>query len=492
MCDDLNNTPQEDAKPQSFEGTPEPQTQDTAQRAPQNEPHPNYGYPYASGQMPGSQPTGTYTQPNQTAGYTAGYAPVPPVPPKKKKKKTGLIVFLSILGACVLISIIGVIFAAVTDGKPHTNSPDVSADIEIGDSPIAPTKDENGALTAKGVYEKVKDASVGVLVYKNSSFSNTSLAGQGSGVIVGEDKTHTYTYVVTCAHVINGGETVKVQLHDETQYDAVIVGYDSRTDIGVLRLRVTGLTACEIGDSDKLSVGEPVFAIGNPGGVSFAGSFTDGMVSAISRPVDSEIGYEMLCIQHTAAINPGNSGGALVNAYGQLVGINSSKIAGEGYEGMGFSVPSKTVKEVFDEIVANGYVTNRAKLGIQYFPASSNQMYSMIVGANHLPAGTIVIQSVTTDSDLANQDVQKGDMITKVNGKELDNADILPDVIENANVGDEITLTISRVDVKNNYELHEFEVKVKLIEDKGTAAPAAEPTSDHGFYNPFSDFGFGQ
>lgn len=489
MCDDLNNNqPQGNDQPQSFEGVPE----DIPQNAPKTEPHPNYGYPYSSGKMPGTESTDSastngYAQPN-----TANYTTTPPQPPKQKKKKTGLIVFLSILGACVVISLIGVIVGVVLNGKSTSKLPDASTEVQIGDSPVAPSTDAKGALTAKGVYEKVKDASVGVLVYKNSSFSNTSLAGQGSGVIVGEDKTHTYTYVVTCAHVISGGQTVKVQLHDETQYDAVVVGYDSRTDIGVLRMRVTGLTACEFGDSDKLSVGEPVFAIGNPGGVSFAGSFTDGMVSAISRPVDSEIGYEMLCIQHTAAINPGNSGGALVNAYGQLVGINSSKIAGEGFEGMGFSVPSKTVKEVFDEIVANGYVTNRAKLGIQYFPASSNQMYSMIVGANHLPAGTIVIQSVTTDSDLAKQDIQKGDMITKVNGKPLDTADVLPDVIEEANVGDEITLTINRVNVQKNYELHEFEVKVKLIEDKGTATPVAEPTSDKGFYNPFSDFGHGR
>ena len=238
----------------------------------------------------------------------------------------------------------------------------------------------------------------------------------------------------------------------------------------------------------------PVYAIGNPGGVSFAGSFTNGMVSAIARPVNSEIGYEMRCIQHTAAINPGNSGGALVNAAGQLVGINSSKIAGEGFEGMGFSVPSITVKEVFEEIVRNGYVTNRPKLGVQYFPASSNQLYSMIVGANHLPAGSIVIQAVTPDSDLANHDIQKGDMITEVNGKPLDTVEVLPDLIEESKVGDELVLTVCRVDVKNNYAVSQTKVKVKLVEDRGTA-PATDPTAnkqEHNFYNPFDNFPFGR
>ena len=162
--------------------------------------------------------------------------------------------------------------------------------------------------------------------------------------------------------MIEDGKTVKVQMHDETQYDADIVGSDSRTDIGVLRIRANGFTAAQFGNSDSLSVGETVYAIGNPGGVAFAGSFTNGMVSAISRPVDSQIGYEMLCIQHTAAINPGNSGGALVNAYGQVIGINSSKIASTEYEGMGFAVPSVTVKEVFDEIVRNEVVQARQQL----------------------------------------------------------------------------------------------------------------------------------
>ena len=173
-----------------------------------------------------------------------------------------------------------------------------------------------------------------------------------------------------------------------------------------------------------------------------------------------------------------------------MIGINSSKIASTDYEGMGFAVPSVTVKEVFDEIVANGYVTNRPKLGITYFPVSSNQMYSMIAGVNKLPAGTIVIQSISSDSPLADTDVQQGDMIIKANGKELESADTLPDLIENANVGDEITLTIARVDMQHNYTLSQFDVKVTLVEDKGTTA-TAEPTTSSSYYNPFGAYGYG-
>lgn len=466
---------------------------------------PNYGYPYSGG----AQYTQTQAQPSYANSF---YRSGPmgqngaqqnyvyygtPQPQKEKKtidpngskhKKRGLAVFLAVVAVCLVCAVVA---AAVALAKGEHTPKKVDAEnlpsATIQETPSASNTTAGGELTAKGVYDTVKESSVGILVYSSSAYSNTALAGEGSGVIIGEDATGTYTYIVTCAHVINDGGTVKVQLFNETQYDATVVGYDSRTDIGVLRIRATGLTAAQLGDSDSLSVGETVYAIGNPGGVAFAGSFTNGMVSAISRPVDSEIGYEMLCIQHTAAINPGNSGGALVNAYGQVVGINSSKIASTEYEGMGFAVPSVTVKEVFDEIVKNGYVTNRAKLGINYFPASSNQMYSMIVGANHLPSGTVVIQSITADSALAGTDVQSGDMIVKANGKELDNVNMLGDLIEESSVGDEITLTIYRVDTKNNYTVSDFEVTVKLVEDKGTT----ETVTQNSYYNPFGAYGYG-
>lgn len=472
----------------------------------ENGAQPNVGYPYSN--------TAQYTQNTQQPSYANSFyhsgpmgqnganpnyvyygAPQPQKEKKKinpngsKHKKKGLAIFLAVVAVCLVGAVVAAAVAFSKDGNtPKKIGEENAPSATIQETPTASSTGANGELTAKGVYEKVKESSVGILVYSSSAYSNTALAGEGSGVIIGEDPTGTYTYIVTCAHVINDGGTVKVQLFDETQYDATVVGYDTRTDIGVLRIRATGLSAAELGDSDSLSVGETVYAIGNPGGVAFAGSFTNGMVSAISRPVNSEIGYEMLCIQHTAAINPGNSGGALVNAYGQIVGINSSKIASTSYEGMGFAVPSTTVKEVFDEIVQNGYVTNRAKLGINYFPASSNQMYSMIVGANHLPSGTVVIQSVNADSALVNTDVQSGDMITKANGKDLDNVNVLADMIEESSVGDEITLTICRVDTKNNYSISEFEVTVQLVEDKGSTS---EEATQNSYYNPFGAYGYG-
>lgn len=453
---------------------------------------PYYGYPG------GAQPP--YRQ-NGYAGNTQppyGYSGGTPQPPKQtppavsNHKKRGLKILIVAVALCVVVSLVVLAVSLLhrTDSKAQKIDPEEAPSALIDETPTAARTDADGELTPVGVYEAVKESSVGILIYADSAYSNAALAGQGSGVIIGEDASGEYTYIVTCAHVISDGGTIKVQLFDESQYDATVVGYDSHTDIGVLRIHVSNLTAAQLGNSDTLSVGETVYAIGNPGGVQFAGSFTDGMVSAISRPVNSEIGYEQRCIQHTAAINPGNSGGALVNAYGQVIGINSSKIANTSYEGMGFAVPSVTVKEVFDEIVANGYVTNRPKLGINYFPASSNQMYSMIVGANKLPAGTLVIQSINSDSELVNTNVQQGDMIVAVNGKELESTDTLPDLIQDAKVGDTLTLTICHVDTKNNYSISQFDVTVKLVEDKGTST-AAESSTQSNYYNPFGAYGYG-
>ena len=203
------------------------------------------------------------------------------------------------------------------------------------------------------------------------------------------------------------------------------------------------------------------------------------MVSAIDRPVSSSAtGYTMECIQHTAAINPGNSGGALVNEYGQVIGINSMKIVSDEYEGMGFAVPSSVFVKVVNEIIANGYVTNRPKLGITYIPASSQQTYAMYAAIKGLPSGTIIIYSISDDSSFKGTDAQKGDMIIAVNGEPLETTSTLSEIVEKSNVGDKLTLTLVRLDVQNNYSAKEFDVTVTLVENRGnTYASSDEETT---------------
>lgn len=437
------------------------------------------------------QPYNGYQQNNSyQPPFNGGYNPPP------KKKSSGMKVFIALIAAIVVISVvlIAVIFSgdggrdsiagnmgedttgAIQQQKPDTDN---VGDIQANEGSI----DAGEAVT---VAQIAKPFNVGILVYKNNS-----LYTEGSGVIVKEDDDSKYTYIVTCAHVVNhSGVALSVLLEDGTEYQADLVGMDTRTDLAVVRIEESGLPVAEIASSEGLVVGQTVYAVGNPGGSEFFGSVTNGIISAIARPVSSSTGYEMECIQHTSAINPGNSGGALLNEYGQVIGLNSSKITDTDYEGMGFSVPSNTMLEIYNDIAKNGYVTNRPMLGISYYTVASDYTYSAIAWKNNLPYGSIVIAAMTDDSNLAKQGIKVGDIITAVNGKALDSTDLLLEAIESSNVGDTITLSVCRLNNSGAIS-NKFEATVKLIEDKGeTAVPQQEPQTTDPFSSYFGE-GFG-
>ena len=456
-------------------------------------------YPYRNGNQYPYQGSNPYPYQSRPHGYA-----YPEDGAGKKKKNNGGMVFGIITGSLCLLLIAALVFviAAGKKNKVPSNSSESSVsenaeaksedvdEVVTEESPEAGGKTgAKGELTPKQIYEKVLESSVGILVYNQSD----SLASEGTGVLFKEGNDGNTTYIITCAHVIAGNNgTVMVQLHNEEQYKAEIVGFDNRTDIGVLKIEESGLKAAEIGDSSKLAVGDTVYAIGNPGGVEFANSFTSGMVSALDRPVNSSsTGYTMECIQHTAAINPGNSGGALVNVFGQVIGINSMKIVDDEYEGMGFSVPSSVFVDIVNNIITNGYVANRPKLGITYVAAQNYNSYGMFVAIKELPKGAIVIYSISQDSGLAGTKAQEGDMIIAVNGTNLDDASYLPELIEKSNVGDEITLTLIRINRDYSYE--QFDVKAKLVEDRGDTVIEQETTEsetapDDYFRDYFDDY----
>lgn len=411
----------------------------------------------------------------------------------KKKNKKGKSFFAVLICICIVIASVAIGISvsdnnssdsSSTKNEQSTNnsgaSSNGSSDLDLEDSPLTFSEySGEGAMTSEQIYQAVKNINVGVIVY-----SQNQQSGEGSGIIAGEDSTGTYTYIITAAHVISdSGISVQIQLDDGTEFDADIVGIDTKTDVGVLKVKKTGLPAATFGNSDKLSVGQKVYAIGNPGGTEFFGSFTNGLISAIDRPIAStSSSYDLPCIQHNAAINPGNSGGALVNEYGQVIGLNSSKISDTDYEGMGFSVPSNTVIEIFNKIVEYGYVTNRPMLGITYYAVSSDYTYSAIAWKNNLPYGSIVIASISGNDSLTNSGIQVGDVITAVNGKNLDSTDVLLETIENGKVGDTLTLSVCRL--SNNGSISsKFEATVTLVEDKGTSTTQEETVTD-----PFSSY----
>ncbi|MBR3588397.1 MAG: trypsin-like peptidase domain-containing protein [Clostridia bacterium] len=432
-----------------------------------------------------------YSQPGQNGYYYTG-TPDNNYSDTKKHNKKGLKTILSIVAVIVALSIAFGIGTVVGDNS--TASPDsgesFSGDgtiITNNETPDSP-KVTGDKLSTEQIAEIGRASNVGVLVYSQSSGhltqSGATQAGEGTGIVakISDDKKS--TYILTCSHVISDkGVSVKILLEDGTTYDADIVGFDQQTDVGVLKVKTTKLKCAEFGDFKKLKVGSPVYAVGNPGGSEFFGSVTNGIVSAISRSINNEIGYTMDCIQHNAAINPGNSGGALLNEYGQVIGINSSKIASTEYEGMSFSVPISTALEVANDLIAKGYVPNRPKLGITYSLASSHNTYAMVVQIKGLPAGSLIIRGISSDSDLKTSDIQVGDMITAVNGKDLDTPDVLLDIIDKSKVGDELKLKICRVNT--DYSVKEFEVTAKLIEDKGSTATEDETTT---YINPFDYF----
>lgn len=231
----------------------------------------------------------------------------------------------------------------------------------------------NNSYTAAKASEKVSDSVVGILCYSDDvpdQADTTTASSQGSGIIFSQDG-----YVITNAHVIGNSKTayaIRVVTSDGKVYKAGVVGYDSRTDIAVLKMDdAKGLTPATFGDSSQLEVGQDIIVVGNPGGLDYQNTTTKGVISALDRKLSTSSLTKY--IQTDAAINPGNSGGPLVNYYGQVVGITTSKIVSETYEGMGFAIPSQTVKNIVDTLVKNGYVEGRVKIGISGIAVTSDQ-----------------------------------------------------------------------------------------------------------------------
>ena len=442
---------------------------------------PPYGQPQGSACNTGYQ--------QAPFGYTPYAQQTAPAEQPVKKKK-GLRTFFVLLAAVVIIGIAfacGAMLAGrngrsvEADEKTRATAAADAPEFETKASPSASNSGKAGAvLTPTQIAAKARTSSVAILVY---SSNKSGLSSEGSGVLWKEDDTHTYTYIITCAHVINGtGSSYTVQTEDGTTYDAEMVGADAKTDLGVVRIKATGLQLAEFGDSGALQVGDPVYAIGNPGGTEFFGSFTGGIVSAIDRSVQST--YTMLCIQHTAAINPGNSGGALVNQYGQVIGINSQKIISDEYEGMGFAIPIKSAQSIINSLASYGYVPNRPRLGITYTEAVNYQQFSMIIKIRGLPSGSLIINEISEDGALAGTDARQYDMIIAVDGEDLNTPDVLLDKIENGKVGDKLKLTLCRVD--NNYQISQFDITVTLVEEKKEAV--TEATTSPQYINPYDFF----
>lgn len=257
--------------------------------------------------------------------------------------------------------------------------------------------------------------------------------GVGSGVIFQSDG-----YIVTNNHVVSGAKEITVALSDGRTLPGKLVGADAATDIAVVKVDATDLPTATFGNSDDIMVGEPAIAIGNPMGLEFQGSVTSGVISALNRTLD--IGERRVkLLQTDAAINPGNSGGALVNADGLVIGINSAKVAANGVEGMGFSIPINTVRPIIDELMKNGHVV-RPYLGVGVFDKESaaSNGYQL-----NITEGVYVVQ-ITAGGPGDKAGIQRADIILKVNGKAVNTVADLRAAVAEHKVGDQVTLDYQR------------------------------------------------
>jgi serine protease Do len=273
-----------------------------------------------------------------------------------------------------------------------------------------------------------------------------SMTGVGTGIIMREDG-----YIVTNAHVIYDSEygcgeatAVEIRMSDEeTTYDAKVVAYDIETDLAVLKVDQTGLTAAEFGNSNQCQVGDAVVAIGNPLGLELQNTVTCGIISALNRKVTIN-DKTMTLIQTDTAINNGNSGGPLINSSGQVIGINSAKMSssvsssGATIEGIGFAIPMTEAREIVDDLINYGYVTGRPQLGI-----SCQDVSEAVSQAYNLPIGAYVI-SVTDGGAAAEAGLQVGDVITAINDNKIETTEELNNYKNEYNAGDTVTLTIVR------------------------------------------------
>ncbi|HRX58269.1 MAG TPA: trypsin-like peptidase domain-containing protein [Eubacteriales bacterium] len=277
----------------------------------------------------------------------------------------------------------------------------------------------------------------------NSSTSEEVQYGSGSGIILTSDG-----YIVTCKHVVEDVDTIKVILNDDTEYEATLVGTDSRSDLAVLKIDATGLTPATLGDSDMLTVGEDVIAIGNPLG-ELRGTATSGIVSALSREVTVE-NVTMSLIQTDAAISPGNSGGGLFNSSGSLIGIVNAKASSDDAEGLGFAIPVSSVKTIISNLIDHGYVLGRAYLGVytQDVTLSSgmNDWGGGLFGNYYSSGGTSCVQiaQIVSGSAAETAGLQVGDLILAVDDTEISSNTALSAAISEYNAGDTATLTIQR------------------------------------------------
>ena len=483
--------------PQSEQPMQQPQAEQPAQ-APQSE-QPQAEEPRTPFQTPVQHPE--FRQAQQQTGF----GEVPPMSqkphtPKNKKHSRGLALGLcGVAAACLLFAGGAVVGNMAFGGNANSDSgtsastSDSAPTLQINSKPESDSSnssdnyDTTDGMAGEDIYKKVNPSVVSVI-------STTSEGtGSGSGVIMSKDG-----YIITNNHVVDGAQSVSVQLSDGTSLDAEIIGTDEQTDLAVIKVTPTSdLTAAEFGDSDELEPGEYAYAIGSPGGVQFANTITGGRISAINRDltVNDRV---MTLIQTDASINNGNSGGALINKYGQVVGITSAKLSGNAFgsatvEGMGFAIPINTAKDIVDELIQNGYVSGRPSIGI----TGQN-----VESADGKVSG-VQVYSIDSRAKAASEGLQVGDVITAVDGTPTPDMDKVNELKQDKKAGDKLTLSVYRIStgktlnititLTDSHDLEGDDPNAQTQQSQSSQNDNSQQNDGYGSYgfsSPFGSFGW--
>lgn len=378
------------------------------------------------------------------------------------KGNKGIKVFCIVMVAVILLSccFLGGYFL----GKaPKSNNTHVFDYPELN---LQSKPQNSNAASSSELYSSLSYSVVGILVYNDKGEMS-----EASGVVYSEDG-----YIVTNDHIYSTVPKAKFKVFtsDGNEYDAYYVAGDTRSDLAVIKISdKVRLKVSPFGDSDDVITGESVCAIGCPNGYSAKSTITCGIVSVPKVRQSITSSYSSNFIQTDTAINPGNSGGALINMYGQIIGITSSKIAATSYEGVGYAIPSKTVKRVVSSLIESGNVKNRSRLGISYVFYNS-----AMAEINNMASHGLLVAEVTSDSSLYGK-LKKDDIITRVNDIEINDDSVILDILEELKPGEYITLTV----LKQSGSVEN--ISALLLNDEGSSSYINTDTSGSG-----GDFNF--
>ncbi|MBQ8780165.1 MAG: trypsin-like peptidase domain-containing protein [Oscillospiraceae bacterium] len=399
---------------------------------------------------------------------------VPYAQPAKKRLSTGWIIGLTALITAMFFIIVILSVMVVDKIKTYNNDTGISLEgvkiertekipgiskndrieinLPVSDKPEVASDGyedkETGLYNTIGLAQAVLPSQVLIGVYNDTPYKMT---GAGSGVILTSDG-----FILTNAHVIDSALKLKVQLHDGEQYEAKIVGIDRTSDVAVVKIDADGLIAAQLGNSDKAALGEEVAVIGAAG--TLENSITFGHISALEREIETDYSDsgKLNCIQTDAALNPGNSGGALVNMYGQVIGLSVGGMNHEYYEGIGFAIEINDVIPVAEELMKNGFVEGRARVGIMFTPITTE-----LAAQYDVPVG-ICVMEVDETCDVAAKDIQQYDIITHIDGIPVYDSETISKVMEGKYAGQSVKMTVYRRTVTE--EETTFEVEIILAQ----------------------------